>query len=337
MNLHRRALVVFFALAAATLAYSPRMRVYDDRASLPGGPTWVRGNRLAAPGPTIARPVVLWHGMGDSGDDPGMRKLAIALEAHGLTVHRVLVGRDANADRMRSYLDDISKQVAEVCAQLRAVPGLREHGIHAIGFSQGGLFARALIQRCPEVKVHRLITFASPHQGIADVPAGWCTAQPLWCGIARAALRRGAYVPSVQHKVVQAGYVRTQWDLDAYRRGNLFLPAVNNENTEDVEYADRVRALEKLVLVKHADDTVLIPAETAWFSELIDATTLVPLHNTTQYKRDSLGLRTLDDRGDLVFAELPGDHMQFSVESFLETVLPFLLPSEAPMLVHQTE
>jgi palmitoyl-protein thioesterase len=51
-----------------------------------------------------------------------------------------------------------------VCEQLAKVPEL-SNGFNAIGFSQGGLFMRAYVERCNQPKVRHLITFGSPHGG----------------------------------------------------------------------------------------------------------------------------------------------------------------------------
>ncbi|ORZ31752.1 Alpha/Beta hydrolase protein [Catenaria anguillulae PL171] len=263
---HRHAPYILAHLAlivalAATLAASGHASRDDSHVK------WVHGNRGTANkplGPPVARPIVIWHGMGDAAHSEGMSHVASRLTAalpKGTLVHSIQVGRDDNDDRKRSYLDNLSQQIAQVCQQLQSIPA--PAGFHAIGFSQGGLFLRAIAQKCPQVHMKRLITWASPHQGIADVPPTWCKGQPLWCGIARTALRRGAYVKGVQTRVVQAGYVKTPTNLEAYRSGNLFLPDINNENNVVPEYAKQIMALEKLVLIKHADDSVLSPPESA--------------------------------------------------------------------------
>ena len=39
-------------------------------------------------------------------------------------------------------------------------------GFHAIGFSQGGQFLRAVAQRCPQLKMRNLISVGGQHQGV---------------------------------------------------------------------------------------------------------------------------------------------------------------------------
>lgn len=45
-----------------------------------------------------------------------------------------------------------------------------ERGIWAIGFSQGGLFLRAVFEWYPNLTVSTLITFGLPHMGVLQLP-----------------------------------------------------------------------------------------------------------------------------------------------------------------------
>ncbi|KNE59913.1 hypothetical protein AMAG_05362 [Allomyces macrogynus ATCC 38327] len=269
-------------------------------------------------------PVVLWHGMGDSCCGQGMSDIKAALEHEvpGVFVHSIRVGRDANEDTMRGFLDDVNVQTKQVCAKLKSMEKLKR-GFHFIGFSQGGLFARSLVERCEGLKVETLITFAAPHQGIKDVPESWCDSQPVFCSMARMTIRYGAYSPLVQGKVVQAAYIKTPWNHNAYLRGNRFLPDINNENNVNKAYKERMTTLKALVLVRHEDDTVLSLRDSAWFYEDLMSGP-VPFNETALYKDDVIGLRKLHKKGKVAFVTLPGDHMQFSIASFLAVVLPYL-------------
>lgn len=48
-------------------------------------------------------------------------------------------------------------QVAQACKQIRQDPDLVD-GYHAIGFSQGGQFLRAVAQRCPDPPMKILVS-----------------------------------------------------------------------------------------------------------------------------------------------------------------------------------
>ena len=66
----------------------------------------------------------------------------------------------------KSLFGDANKQIDEVCQQLRNITELL-HGFDSIGFSQGRVFMRGLIERCP-LEVNNLITFGSPHLGVLN-------------------------------------------------------------------------------------------------------------------------------------------------------------------------
>ncbi|KAI9218568.1 Alpha/Beta hydrolase protein [Blastocladiella britannica] len=285
-------------------------------------------------------PVILWHGMGDSAEGMGPLADAIRAAVPEALVHAVRVGKSPGDDRKRGYLDNATSQVAEVCTQLTADPALggSPEGVTMIGFSQGGLLARALVHTCAGIRVRRLITWASPHQGIADLPPTWCARQPVWCSAARAAVRRGAYLPAVQRSIIQAAYVKDPAKLDAYLAGNLFLPVLNNERRDaaiNATVRNQFARLERVVLVRHANDTVLSPRDTAWFSEPASRDgASTPVTNTTLWTRDTIGLRHLHEKGRLSFVDVPNDHMQFSIQQFLDVALLVIAPNDVKF-VHQ--
>lgn len=52
-----------------------------------------------------------------------------------------------DGDRTASYYGNLNDQVEGMCALLAQEDALRD-GFHAVGFSQGGLFLRAVVQEC---------------------------------------------------------------------------------------------------------------------------------------------------------------------------------------------
>ena len=77
---------------------------------------------------------------------------------------------------------DINKQVELVAAQVAADP-LLANGFDLIGHSQGGLLARAYIERFNKPPVRRFVSLAGPQQGVFGVP----DFNALWCGVERSA------------------------------------------------------------------------------------------------------------------------------------------------------
>lgn len=84
-------------------------------------------------------------------------------------IHSIKIGETPEEDRKRSLLDNMNRQIKEVCDQLAGIPELSQ-GFNAIGISQGGQFMRAYVERCNSPRVKKLITLGSQHQGVMSLP-----------------------------------------------------------------------------------------------------------------------------------------------------------------------
>lgn len=102
------------------------------------------------------RPLVIWHGLGDSYASPGILQfIQLIQDVHpGIFVHSVHIVEDNDADRKAGWVSyclrsaeyhthnaleqfgNVNEQVANVSLQLGSVPEL-QGGFDAIGFSQG--------------------------------------------------------------------------------------------------------------------------------------------------------------------------------------------------------
>ncbi|KAI7877051.1 palmitoyl protein thioesterase [Lichtheimia hyalospora FSU 10163] len=278
---------------------------------------------------TIYKPVVLWHGMGDDCCNPqsmGRVTELIQKVLPGVFVHSVQVGESRQDDHEAGFFGQVNQQIEQVCEQLAGIPELAD-GFNAIGFSQGGLFLRAYVERCNRPPVHRLITFGSPHGGIADIP-NCMNPVDLTCRLMRSAVRFGVYTDYVQHRVVQAQYYKDPRNLQGYLDHNVFLPDINNElGVKNETYRDNLSQLEYFIMVRFADDSMVKPSETAWFWTYDENEDLVPLEKQDMFRQDWLGLQRLGAR--LRFLVSPGQHMEIS-DDFLETEIihPYLASPE---------
>ncbi|KAJ3093623.1 hypothetical protein HDU96_002133, partial [Phlyctochytrium bullatum] len=275
--------------------------------------------------PTYA-PIILWHGMGDSCCAESMTRVKQWLDEllPGVYVHSVMVGNSLDDDVSAGFFGQVWAQIDDVCAKLAADPVIAAAPrVLGIGFSQGGQFLRALAQRCEGVRVARLVTFGAQHMGVARAPGcsvDDATPDPR-CLIMRDLLRSGGYAEWVQRRSVQAQYFRDPKKLGVYREKSLFLAAANNEREEKVEgFRERVRALERFVMVRFGEETTVVPAESSWFGYVDENNTVVPMREQQLYKEDWLGLKTLDEAGKIYFLETNGSHMQIRKEFFDEVV-----------------
>lgn len=295
------------------------------------GPWGVAFATLLCGAAVQALPVLLWHGMGDSSLGMAAVKQRIEASLPGVVVVAIQLGATPAQDTRAGYFGSVAVQVDGVCVSLLADARLAS-GFHAVGFSQGGLFVRALAQRCDGLSLRSLVTLGAPHAGVCTLPS----CPPADSGVCHQALqlvRSAVFNPAVRTRVVQAQYWRG-FDEDAYLAGNVFLPGLNNEleDSREPPYADRLRSLSALALFRFANDSTLVPRDSAWFSVQAPGG-LLPLQSQPLYVEDWLGLRALDYAGRLYFREVPGEHMQFSLDWFDDNVIrPFLTESTAPPL-----
>ena len=64
-----------------------------------------------------------------------------------------------------SSLEPMWKQVEEIGNDILAIGAAFPEGINLLGYSQGGLLARAILQRFPEHNVRNFISLSSPQAG----------------------------------------------------------------------------------------------------------------------------------------------------------------------------
>ncbi|KAI9353097.1 Alpha/Beta hydrolase protein [Pilaira anomala] len=282
------------------------------------------------------KPVVLWHGMGDDCCNPdSMGRVKSLLESRlptGTFIYSVRVGDTVDSDHKAGFFGKINDQVDTVCKELSNIPEL-VNGFNAIGFSQGGLFLRAYVERCNRPAIHRLITFGSPHGGVSDIP-NCMNDKDFTCKLMRSMVKSGVYSNYAQNRIIQAQYYRSK----GYLEKNQFLPYLNNEIEQDrnTTYKENMKSLDKLILIRFSQDVMIKPGFTAWFWIDNGHKELVPLHNQTLYQDDWLGLKTLDDQGRLEFLVCPGEHMQISDEFLdLKVIQPYLIEKEKKQMIKQ--
>ena len=117
----------------------------------------------------VAMPVVVWHGLGDSAYSQHMQRFKKALEFEypDIFVYNVALGPTPITDHAASFHGNVDEQVSRVCESLASIPQLAR-GFDAIGFSQGGQFLRAYVERCNAPPVRNLITYGSQHMVRAE-------------------------------------------------------------------------------------------------------------------------------------------------------------------------
>ncbi|XP_055913785.1 palmitoyl-protein thioesterase 1-like [Eupeodes corollae] len=270
-------------------------------------------------------PIVIWHGSGDTseGIPNSMMKL---LENHidGVYVKRIKIGATPWDEYQNSIFMHPDIQVSLVCNELQNDSKL-SNGYNSIGLSQGGVFLRAVAQRCPSPPMKNLITLASPHQGVFGIPK--CQSMQLWiCDMMRHFLFLAAYKSSTQKFLIPATYWHDPFNEVMYKWHSTFLSDINNEREKKDKYFRNLQKLERFIMVKFRNDSVTQPRETQWFEFYLPGQDriILPLRESKMYTEDKLGLAEMDKRGQLVFLQLDGEHLKYSDEWFVENIIRYL-------------
>ncbi|KAJ2156218.1 hypothetical protein GGF46_005338 [Coemansia sp. RSA 552] len=290
---------------------------------------------LALSGSTLAvnhakpLPVVLWHGMGDTCCDGGSMGTIIRTieeEIPGAYVHSVKLGGSETADRNAGFFGNLNNQIDSVCHELTGIDEL-QYGANLMGFSQGGLFLRALVQRCPQLQAKSLVTFGSPHGGVARIPE--CPDEnDALCSWMRRLASRGVYSWYIRNHVIQAQYFKDPERLDQYLENNIFLPDVNSDvEPSSSGYRDRLVGLDRMVLVRFLEDQLIHPPSSSWFGFVDADGNEVPLQNTTLYEDDRLGLRELEEDARLQFVTIDGKHMEIHEDDLRSIIAKYFTHS----------
>lgn len=273
-------------------------------------------------------PTVLWHGMGDSCCDPrsmGAVQKEIEKSVPGIYVHSIAIGATTKEDQMAGFFGNFNDQLKTVCETLKNDTKL-QGGFNAVGFSQGGQFLRAYVERCNDPPIKNLITFGGQHMGVSDIPD--CDMNWTLCKDMTDLLGLGAYVPFVRDHSIQAQYFRAPLEYKAYLENNIFLADINNEReTKNPLYKANLMTLTNFVLIMFDKDITVIPRESEFFGAFAigSTSTIVPIWQQPIFTEDWIGLQTLNTTGKLIFKHCPGHHMQFTMKYLHdEVIVPYL-------------
>jgi len=232
-----------------------------------------------------------------------------------------MIGASPNEDTLNGFFLPVEKQIAMVCKKISEDEKL-QNGFNGMGFSQGGQFMRAIAEVCPQ-GMKKLISFGGQHQGIYGLPS--CPGENhVICDYIRRMLNYGAYEHWIQSRLVQAQYWHDPLDEDTYEKYSLFLSGINNaKKVKNETYKDNFTKLQKLVLVKFDQDSVVDPRGTEWFGYYKpgQGKVMIPYNETNLYTEDWIGLRKLDNEGKVDFLSVEGDHLRFTDEFFIHNII----------------
>ncbi len=259
----------------------------------------------------------------------GLRSIATLANATnpGTYTYFIRLDDSPSSDRTATFLGNLTEQVSKVCADISSHPILSKvPAINALGFSQGGQFMRAYVERCNAPRVANLVTFGSQHNGISEFQK--CGDSDWLCRGWDGYLKSNTWTEFVQSKLVPAQYFRDPKDLDNYLENSNFLADVNNERaTKNATYKANMKKLDKFAMYMFKEDTKVVPKESAYFSEVNTTSGEVTrLRKRKMYVEDWIGLRWLDEEKRLEFREVEGGHMQLTEEVLVDAFERYFAP-----------
>ncbi|KAI9657232.1 MAG: hypothetical protein M1831_004421 [Alyxoria varia] len=274
-------------------------------------------------------PLIIWHGLGDSFDSPGIREFGELYQKvyPNSQVYTVHLGDTGGADRYATFFGNVTSQINATCQALEENSDIsKAPAANYLGFSQGGQFARALIESCNIPPARNLVTFGSQHNGITRFAD--CAAGDWWCRTWSGTLKGNTWGSFAQGTLVPAQYYRDPENIESYLNYSNFLADANNERKRKKEqYKKNMAQLDRFVMYMFEEEQIVYPKASAWFAELNETTGITTsLRNRAIYKEDWLGLRSIDDKGGLIFETTPGKHMQFGDDVLEQVFEKYMAP-----------
>jgi len=198
-------------------------------------------------------------------------------------------------------------------------------GVHLIGYSQGGLVARGLIQSISDHNIQTFVSLSSPQAG----QFGDDFLHIYFPTYAKLTAYKLFYTEEGQ--LVSVGnYWRDPFHIPEYHNFSAFLALVNNdiETPLSDDYKDNCLRLNKLVLIGGPNDEIIQPWQSSQFG-FYDETgnTVQDMEAQDIYLHDTFGLQSLDKAKKIFKLTFPGvSHLQWHKNATVidEGILPYL-------------
>ncbi|XP_028391298.1 lysosomal thioesterase PPT2-like isoform X1 [Dendronephthya gigantea] len=241
------------------------------------------------------KPVVIIHGILDTAESLNDLKSMIE-KAHpgtNVTVIKLYPEIQSLSTPMWVQVNGVSKVLKEIMAKSK-------DGVHLIGFSQGGLVGRAVIESCNDHNVQNFISLSSPQMGEYGIPSLLAKFLP---SVTKEYLYLFLYKKGFQDHLTIANYWNDPKHTKEYLAGNIFLPLVNNNNNS--KFADKQKyrlqkenfsKLKNITVISGPQDGVIIPWQSALFGFYDASLNIVPMEKQKAYTEDWFGLGTLAKR-----------------------------------------
>lgn len=272
------------------------------------------------------KPVVIIHGILDDAVNMDDAKVIIENAHPGTNVTIVKLFA-----KLESIYTPMWKQMSGVADVLENVMRSSKDGIHLIGYSQGGLVGRAVIENCSDHNIENFISLSSPQMGQYGVPSFLAKFLPK---VSREFLFLLLYNEWFQRHLSIANYWNDPMQTMAYLERNVFLPVVNNNNNsrffDEERYVIQKKnfaKLKNLVLIGGPDDGVITPWQSALFAFYDKKLDVIAMKDQEAYQEDWFGLGTLGKRNAIhpyIFSNINHTSWHGSKMVFEKAIVPWL-------------
>lgn len=223
-----------------------------------------------------------------------------------------------------SSLETMWHQVLELGNDVINITSQHPEGVHLLGYSQGGLISRVILQTFPNHGVHNFISLSSPQAG----QYGASFLHLMFPGLLKETAYELFYSRVGQHTSV-GNYWNDPYHQQLYYNYSVFLPYVNNyvKSNKTADFKQGLLNLEKVVLIGGPDDNVITPWQSSQFGYYDANETVVELKSRDIYEQDLIGLKTLDKKGKLHLVTVPGvNHFMWHINISVvdNAILPYL-------------
>ena len=256
----------------------------------------------------LSLPVAVIHGFYDSCSSSYFPTLIKVLKYNVYDFAVCLKSGEGSESLSLSF----EKQCEKACEEIKSYPQFKKD-FSILSISQGGLIARYIIQKCDmEGNVKKLVSFGGPMMGTSQIP--FCL-EGVSCFIINSLADYFVYSKRIQNNIGPAGYYRTAAHIEDFNNSNSSLYKLNYPNEKEKE---KFKNLTSLVLIGFEDDKMISPKETAEFGVFDKKFNVLKMNETDEYKRDSFGLKTLNEEGKIKIFYLKGGHLNFDFDDVLK-------------------
>ena len=228
----------------------------------------------------------------------------------GLPVHLI------NAYNYAASLTPMAHQIKDILPRVKTIAAQYDKVI-AVGFSQGGLVWRGMIEEWDDHNVDAFISIASPQHGIYGNPPMSDRIIPFFDRWSRTTIYKYIFTTFAQGFSI-LNYYMDLTHYDQYLESVPFFTTLNNEVGEAAEKERKKKnftALNKLVLIGGKNEDIIDPWQSTLFGFYTDKGfhgEVVPMEQTRLYLDDLFGLKTLHERGAVLRCRYDGlTHLQF--------------------------